>query len=231
MFKLIVCNALCQSICFMSKPDLFLCTSSDFGLSVPLDTSKMPIFACMLLILLYSWVLVHLPRQAGVSWIELLILYFLRGGVPFILRNQTSEYKHSRPSLKMLINQFQHIARIVVCFFLHDCDNFYFIAPPVAQRRLACCGFSNHAAKLNFFISLKDGQGYKQLCECLLELRSPVPPRSMMNLAHDRSSWVKPCRQSLRQIFDHITNGNSHIDLLSLFLPPSPRGAGYPGFH
>jgi hypothetical protein len=107
--------------------------------------------------------------KAGISWIELLILYKLGGGIPLTSASLSS--CSACLSLKQDIVKFHLMMNLLVRFFrFWFWSTVFCLHPPTPHRRLSSCGFTNHTAKLNFLVSLKYAQEWRDLAARLLSL-------------------------------------------------------------
>ena len=98
------------------------------------------------------------PSPSGISWIELYILYLLRGAVSRLHASHIQRgFVHS--TLKQAIRDFQGIVRLLIKAYALSDDGRLFNAPRTAAIRLKSLGISNSTPRLSFLPFVRKRRG------------------------------------------------------------------------
>ena len=162
------------------------------------------------------------PPNVGITWIELLVIYNLFGGLHDLSPDGHASVPCKRmQTTKQELMQFQRLTRAVVKHFAFNHDQKLFKAPPTTGKRLLPLGFSNHAAKLAFLPLLDDLQS-RQVTKALLTMRGKFTRGHAANLAAG-SLCLPRVLLTLRRQPRWRTQLNV-VDTISDRLPPPPQG-------
>ena len=158
------------------------------------------------------------PGTPGITWLELLILYNIRGGTLDFTRNQANPTPKAR-STKAVLSDFQAITRRTIKFFMDDEDATFFKASPSTDKRLSALGFNNHAPKTNF-TPYATPEEITQICHALLSTR-PKFNNNMKVLLANASLYLVSMPLKLRPApkwAAHIKTDNT----IGMAVPPTP---------
>lgn len=135
-------------------------------------------------------------QLSGITWLEFLALYFIRGGSPAFLSCDNSTEPPSAPSLERFLEQFQTVVRHITRIALSSSDQILFASPPCSHLRLLDIGFSNSTPKLNFHIEANE-QEIDAVIIFLFKSRGTFTS-AMESAWHARELLLQPARLKLR---------------------------------
>ena len=150
-------------------------------------------------------------QHIGISWLELIFLYFLRGGARSFLDIQMKE-PPPPIFIKRLFKTFQSIVRDVVRYLVIDADKALFKSPISSERRLGPMGFMQSTPKLKFLAVISTAER-RSLGILLLQLR-PSFTRAMERLFITGELKIEPCHFVLKRALAPL------VPLCALSPPP-----------
>jgi hypothetical protein len=131
---------------------------------------------------------------SGITWIELLILFQLRGGWKDDLEESSPTI--AKASTKATMKRFQHALRKVANMHIPEADLTLFRSATTTQLRLKPLGFTNHMAKLSFVPDVTEEEA-EGIANALLSMR-PGYKKLMQEKLTEGTLQLKPCKLSLR---------------------------------
>ena len=106
----------------------------------------------------------------GITWIELCILFFLKGGNEQHLGLQVKSEGEPGHSIRACLLAFKRVARQVVQLYLEPFASVFFKPSKNVNLRLRCVGFTNHTACISGLPHLCNLQG-KQVTKLVVGMR------------------------------------------------------------
>ena len=131
---------------------------------------------------------------SGVTWLELFILFQLRGGWKHDMEEESQLI--TKLSTKAATKQFQHAMKKVANMHLDDADLTLFRSATTTQLRLKPLGFTNHMPKLSFLPKVVEEEA-TLIAQALLSMRAKFTTTMRDQLLQD-TLLLKPCKLSLR---------------------------------